>query len=241
MKLTSKKLQPNSIRKLAHQSNLPDWRDGQLADGTNSTKSIDFVDDPAVVFRVAWYAVSYKPGVYLTEYSAPESKGFQGTASFSIGSDLGAIETTISIEEGESKIQIDASGPSEDIVASFLEETVITINEALDKYRVQGTNEKSKVRRALVAKSCWDRMVHLILKKSPLTEIYFQLAHGREMMIKATEGEDLHSVTLGTSGWLSKVENLPRDEPLPGNLATALAKKSVEWKRDTIEVIRRYL
>ncbi len=237
-------LQLNSIRKLAHLSKLPDWRDGQLADGTNSTKSsltIEFVDDPSVVFRVAWYAVSYKPGVYLKEYSAPESKGFQGTASFSIGSDLGAIDTTISIKEGKSKLQIEASGSSEDIVVSFLEEAIATINEALDKYRVQGTNEKSKVRRALVAKTCWDRMVHLILKKSPLNEIYFQLAHGREMMIKATEGEDLHSVTLGTSGWLSKVETLPREEPIPGNLATALAKKSVEWKRDTIEVIRRYL
>jgi hypothetical protein len=215
-----------------------------LAEGTNSTNSslsIDFVDDPAVVFRVAWYAISYKPGVYLTEYSAPESKGFQETASFSIGSDLGALETTISIIEGESKIQIDVSGASEDIVASFLDDAVETINGALDKYRVQGTDEKSKVRRALVAKTCWDRLVYLILKKSPLTEIYFQLAHGREMMIKATEGEDLHSVTLGTSGWLSKVETLPREEPLPGNLATALAKKSVEWKRDTIEVIGRYL
>ncbi|MFW9844750.1 MAG: hypothetical protein ACFFEV_09250, partial [Candidatus Thorarchaeota archaeon] len=182
-----------------------------MADGTNSTKSslsIDFVDDPDVVFRVAWYAVSYKPGVYLTEYSIPESKGFQGTASFSIGSDLGALETTISINEGESKLQIHASGASEDIVSSFLEDTNKTINEALDKYRVQGTNEKSKVRRALVAKTCWDRMVYLILKKKPLAEIYFQLAHGREMMIKATEGEDLHTVTLGTSGWLTKVEDL---------------------------------
>ncbi len=223
---------------------MPDWRDGQLADGTNSplsSLSIDYVDDPAVVFRVAWYAVSFRPGVYLTEYAEPESKSFQGKASFSVGVGEEALEATISIEEGASHIQIDASGPTEDQVQSFLKDTSEVINGALDKYRVQETEQKSRVRRALVAKTCWDRLVYLILKKQPLTEIYYQIAHGREMMIKATEGDDLHPITLSTSGWLSTVEPLPREEPLPGNLSTALAKKSVEWKRDTVEVIQRYL
>ncbi|MHA1907494.1 MAG: putative selenocysteine system protein [Candidatus Thorarchaeota archaeon] len=215
-----------------------------MADGTDassSSLSIDFVDDPAVVFRVTWYAVSYRPGVYLTEYSEPESKSFHGRASFSIGSGGDEIEVSISIAEGASTIQINASGASDESVASFLKDTNDVINGALDKYRVQETDEMSRVRRALVAKTCWDRLVYLILKKHPLTEVYYQLAHGREMMIKATEGGDLHPITLSTSGWLSKIETLPREEPLPGNLATALAKKSVEWKRDTIDVLQRYL
>jgi len=215
-----------------------------LADGTNtdsSSISIDFVDDPAVVFRVAWYAVSRRPGVYLTEYSEPESKEFQGKARFSVEFDGHTLDVTFSIEEGSSQIQFDVSGSSVEPVNAFAEELSTTINEALDKYRVLNTEDKGRVRRALVAKTCWDRLVFLILKKHPMTEVYYQLAHGREMMIKATEGEDLHPITLSTSGWLSKIEPMPRDEPLPGNIAAALAKKSVEWKRDTVEVIQRYL
>jgi len=34
---------------------------------------------------------------------------------------------------------------------------------------------------------------------------------------------------------------MPREEPLPGNVATELAKKSIEWKKETQEVIARYL
>ncbi|MFW9847521.1 MAG: hypothetical protein ACFFF4_00165 [Candidatus Thorarchaeota archaeon] len=215
-----------------------------MADGTNtdsSSISIDFVDDPAVVFRVAWYAVSRRPGVYLTKYSEPESKEFQGNARFSVEINGHTLDVIFSIEEGSSQIQLEVSGSSVEPVNAFAEELSTTINEALDKYRVQNTEDKGRVRRALVAKTCWDRLVYLILKKHPMTEVYYQLAHGREMMIKATEGEDLHPITLSTSGWLSKIEPLPKDEALPGNIAAALAKKSVEWKRDTVEVIQRYL
>jgi hypothetical protein len=62
------------------------------------------------------------------------------------------------------------------------------------------------------------------------------------MMIKATEGEQgVNPLTLTTSGWLANIESLPREEPLPGNIASELAKKSIEWKKGTHEVIRRYL
>jgi len=62
------------------------------------------------------------------------------------------------------------------------------------------------------------------------------------MMIKATEGdEDVNPINLTTSAWLAKIESLPRDEHLPGNIASELAKKSIEWKRGTNEVISRYL
>jgi len=206
-----------------------------------STRSIDYVDESAIVFRVAWYALAIKPGVYLTEYLEPESKTFEGTARFSIGSGNDSMETGISVNEPESIITIDAIGADKDEVETFLTDASAVINTALDKYRVLSTDEKSRVRRALVAKTCWDRLIHMILKKKSLSEIYYQLAHGREMMIKATEGDDIHPITLSTSGWLANVENLPREEPLPGNLATALAKKSIEWKRDTQDVIKRYI
>jgi hypothetical protein len=62
------------------------------------------------------------------------------------------------------------------------------------------------------------------------------------MMIKATEGEEsVPSLTLSTSGWLSRIESLPRDETLPGNIASELAKKSIEWKKETQDIISRYL
>jgi hypothetical protein len=62
------------------------------------------------------------------------------------------------------------------------------------------------------------------------------------MMIKATEGDaTVPPLTLTTSGWLSRIESLPRDQTLPGNIASELAKKSIEWKKETHEVISRYL
>ncbi len=206
-----------------------------------STLAINYVDESDVVFRVAWYALALKPGVYLKEYSKPESQTFDGKVRFSIGSEGNSFEVGISVNEPESIINIDAVGVNKDEIDVYLNDASEVINTALDKYRILSTDEKSRVRRALVAKTCWDRLVHLILKKKPLSEIYYQLAHGREMMIKATEGEAIHPITLSTSGWLANVENLPRDEPLPGNLSTPLAKKSVEWKRDTQDVIKKYL
>ncbi len=207
----------------------------------HASAEIPYVDDPAIVFRVAWYAVASSPGVYLSAYSEPESQEFQGSASFTVRAENNSMEVSLSVVGEKSNIQIKVKGSDEKDLELYLETLSNDINASLDKYRVLGTNQKSRVRRALVAKTCWDRLVYLILKKQPLSEVYFQVAHGREMMIKATEGESLHPITLHTSGWLSQFENLPREDPVPGDLATALAKKSVEWKQDTIEVIKRYI
>ncbi|MFW9918754.1 MAG: hypothetical protein ACFFED_04090 [Candidatus Thorarchaeota archaeon] len=203
--------------------------------------AIPYVDDPSIVFRVAWYAVASSPGVYLSNYSEPESQEFQGSASFTVRTENTSMEVNISVIGEKSNIEIDIKGQNDEELNTYLQELSTEINNSLDRYRVLGTNQKSRVRRALVAKTCWDRLVFLILKKQPLAEVYYQVAHGREMMIKATEGESLHPITLHTSGWLSQFESLPREDPLPGDLATALAKKSVEWKQETIEVIKRYI
>ena len=203
--------------------------------------TLPFVDDPDVVFRVAWYVVGSSPGVYLTNYSEPESEAFEGSVSFSVRRGESEYAVTLSISGGDSNIIIEASGENQVELDDYTKEISDGINSSLDKYRVLGTNQKGRVRRALVAKTCWDRLIHLILKKHPLSEVYYQVAHGREMMIKATEGESIHPITLHTSGWLTQIEKLPREEPLPGDLATALAKKSVEWKQDTVKVIQRYI
>ncbi|MHA2003917.1 MAG: putative selenocysteine system protein, partial [Candidatus Thorarchaeota archaeon] len=111
----------------------------------------------------------------------------------------------------------------------------------VNKYQSLSDEEKGKLRRALVAKTCWDKIVFEILNKAPAGSVYFQLAHGREMIIKATEGEDIHALPLTTSGWLSKIEGVPRDEVLPSSIAMELAKKSVEWKKETQDIIARYI
>ena len=59
---------------------------------------------------------------------------------------------------------------------------------------------------------------------------------------EATEGEEsVPSVTLTTAAWLTKIESLPREETMPGNIASELAKKSIEWKRETQNIISRYI
>ena len=199
-------------------------------------------DESAAVFRIVWYAVASRPNVILEEYSEAESQVFNGAAKFSLQIADEKALVNISVDGANSSIDVDVEGKDEAAVGEFLDELVASLNSALSKYDALPGDDKAKLKRALVAKTCWDRVVHDILKKAPLNDVYTQVAHGREMMIKATEGEDgMHPLTLTTSGWLSRIESLPRDESLPGNIAAELAKKSIEWKKETHEVISRYI
>jgi len=201
-----------------------------------------FTDDSATVFRIAWYSVASKPNVLLEEYSEAESQVFNGAAKFSLRIAGEKAQVNISVDGDKSSIEVGAEGMDEVAVGIFLDDLVTSLSDALSKYDSLPGEDKAKLKRALVAKACWDRVVREILNKAPLSDVYVQVAHGREMMIKAIEGDNgMYPLTLSTSGWLSKIESLPREEPLPGNIASELAKKSIEWKRETQEVISRYL
>ncbi len=208
---------------------------------SNATSKIPYVADSAVVFRISWYAIASAPRVYLKEYSEAETKDFEGTATFQSESDETHFIVKLLVQESSSTITLEISGEKDKVVSKYLDNLTSSLNTHLDKYVVLGTDAKAKLRRALVAKTCWDRIVYLIFQKRPLSEIYFQLAHGREMVIKATEGEDMAPITLSTSGWLSRTENLSRDEHLPADIATSLAMKAVEWKKETQAIIARYI
>ena len=199
-------------------------------------------DESAAVFRIVLYSVASKPNVYLEEYSETESKDFNGVAKFSLQIAGEKASVNIAVDGSKSSVGIDAEGKDEVAVSGYLDGLLESLNDALSKYQSLPEDDKARLKRALVAKTCWDRMIHDILNKSPLGDVYVQVAHGREMMIKATEGEEgMHPLTLTTSGWLSRIESLPRDEALPGNIASELAKKSIEWKKETQEVIGRYI
>ncbi|MCK5264854.1 MAG: hypothetical protein KAR03_04540 [Candidatus Thorarchaeota archaeon] len=199
-------------------------------------------EDSAAVFRVVWYAIASKPNVILEEYSEAESTIFQGNAKFSLQIAGEKAFASIKVDEKDSSVEISAQGKDEVALKVYLDDIMESFEDSINKFKSLPEEDKSKLRRALVAKTCWDRMVYKILKKAPQSEVYYQVAHGREMMIKATEGEGgVHPLTLTTSGWLANIESLPHEEPLPGNIASELAKKSVEWKKGTLEVISRYL
>ena len=199
-------------------------------------------DESAAVFRITWYSVASKPNVILEEYREAESQVFNGEAKFSLRIAGEKALVNISVDGSKSSVGVEAEGKDEVAVGVFLDDLVGSLNDAFSKYDSLPSDDKAKLKRALVAKTCWDRVVREILNKAPLSDVYVQVAHGREMMIKAVEGEDgMHPITLTTSGWLSKIESLPRDETLPGGIASELAKKSIEWKRETQEVIGRYL
>ena len=208
---------------------------------SKATSKIPYVADSAVVFRIAWYAIASAPSVYLKEYSEAESKDFEGTAAFQAESDEAHFIVKLLVQELSSTIAIEILGENYKVVSKYLDELTSSLTANLDKYVVLGTDAKGKLRRALVAKTCWDRIIYLIFQKRPLSEIYFQLAHGREMMIKATEGENMAPISLSTSGWLSRTENLNHEEVLPTDFATSLAMKAVEWKKETQAVISRYI
>ncbi|MFW9793719.1 MAG: hypothetical protein ACFFEE_05435 [Candidatus Thorarchaeota archaeon] len=210
---------------------------------TEVSRALNFTSiDPAVVFRLAWYAVASKPNLLLEEHSEAESQDFLGSAKFSLKIGGEAAHVTIQVNESKSSVEMIAQGLEEGALSAYLDDHQGTLNDILTKYQALPEEDKSKLRRALVAKTCWDRVVKEILNKSPAGDVYIQVAHGREMMIKATEGENgVFPATLTTAAWLTKIEPLPRDETLPGNIASELAKKSIEWKKETQDIIRRYI
>jgi len=203
--------------------------------------SIPYVDDPSVVFRIAWYTVASAPRTYLKEYRDPGGEDFEGMAIFQSETDDSHFLIQLLVDESAKSIEMGAAGESEKEISSYIESKNERLNVHLDKYRLLSTDVKSKLRRALVAKTCWDKLIFLILNKKSLSEIYYQIAHGREMIIKATEGETMQPISLSTSGWLSKIEKLDREEPLPGDLTTPLAMKAVEWKKETHVIISRFI
>ena len=199
-------------------------------------------EDSAAVFRVAWYAIASKPNVLLEDYKEAESTTFQGDAKFSLQIAGEKAFASVKVDEEESSVELNAQGKDEVALKVYLDDIMERLEDSLAKFKALPEDDKAKLRRALVAKTCWDRVVYKILKRAPLSEVYFQVAHGREMMIKATEGEEtVNPLTLTTSAWLANIEKLPREEQIPGNIAAELAKKSIEWKKGTHEVIRRYL
>ncbi|MFX1261586.1 MAG: hypothetical protein ACFFAZ_05830 [Promethearchaeota archaeon] len=212
----------------------------EIGDKIEISKTISYdMPDSSVVFRLAWYVVASKPGVLLNEYSEAESQIYKGKAIFS--SKEANADVRIWVEEAQRSVEITGWGTEQDQLEEYLNEVAASVESSVGKYQSLSDEEKGKLRRALVAKTCWDKIVFEILNKAPAGTVYFQLAHGREMIIKATEGEDIHALPLTTSGWLTRIEGMPRDEALPSSIAMELAKKSVEWKKETQDIIARYI
>ncbi len=194
-----------------------------------------------VVFRLAWYAAAGTSGVRLTDYSEAESQVFEGKAMFTTKID--EEETTIRVWVDEAKTSVEIAVWTEDESTAKAQAEVIEsrLLDSIEKYHILAEADQKKLDRSLVAKMCMDKIVYYILNNHPVSDIYYQVAHGREMMIKATEGEDLSPVALSTAGWLARIEGLPRDEKMPAELATELAKKSIEWKKQVHQFIGKYL
>ena len=197
--------------------------------------------EPSVVFKIAWYHVSSKPGVVLKEYSEAESKLFKGKAIFNVKLDDEEMAVRIWVEEAHRSLEVAAWGDDEKPIGEYLDTIMKEVENSAEKYLKLEESDQQRIRRALIAKTCWDRVVYEILSKAPANAAYIQVAHGREMMIKATEGLDFDPITLTTSAWLTKIEPLPREEPLPAEIAKELAMKTVEWKKDTSHLISQYI
>ncbi len=194
------------------------------------------------MFRIVWYAAALRPGVILVDHSEAESKTLDASAEFQLDLDGKRVSLQAHIRGDDRSVELTVSG---DVDGSALESYVDGLTQEIEslikKFAAMDEATQQRVDRALLAKACWDRVIAGVLKKSPSSDIYFQLAHGREMIIKATEGEDVPPMALTTSSWISNIESLPQDEPLPASVATDLAKKCVEWKKETLEILRRYL
>jgi hypothetical protein len=197
--------------------------------------------DPSVVFKIAWYHVTSTPGVVLKEYSEAESKLFKGKAMFNVKIDDEEMAVRIWVEEAHRSLEVAAWGQDEKALGDYLDGLMKKVETSAEKYLKLDEADQQRIRRALIAKTCWDRVVHEVLSRASANNVYIQVAHGREMMIKATEGLEFDPLTLTTSAWLTKLEPLPREESLPAEIAKEIALKSVEWKKDTMRLISQYI
>jgi hypothetical protein len=193
------------------------------------------------MFKLAWYTVASKPGVLLVDYKEEESQDFRAEATFETKIAGEPATVRILIEEAHGSASVSAWSKDEAAVRLYLETLVEVALSYLTKYSSLAEGDQQKLKKVLMAKTCFDRIPYKVLNKASVSEVYFQVAHGREMVIKATEGEDTHPVALTTSGWLAKMERMPRDAGMPGGFATELAKKSIEWKKGVQGLIEKYL
>jgi hypothetical protein len=214
----------------------------EIDDEIKATRTESFErTEPSVLFKIAWYHVTSRPGVVLKEYSEAESKLFKGKAIFDVNLDGEKMAVRVWVEEAHRSIEVAAWGDDDAALGDYLDGLLKEVETSAEKYLKLEEDNQQRVRRALIAKTCWDRVVHEILSKASANEVYIQVAHGREMMIKATEGLEFDPITLTTSAWLTKLEPLPREEPLPADIAKEVALKTVEWKKDTTHLIGQYI
>jgi hypothetical protein len=214
----------------------------KIDDRIKASKTIRYdIAEPSVVFRIAWYVVTSQPGTLLSEYSEPESPIFKGKVIFTTTTGGVKVRLQVSVDDAQKSIDLTVFGGSQAVITRYVNDLAVALDSSLRKYRGIADKDKNKLRRALLAKTCWDKVVYGVLSKSPLSEIYVNLSHGREMMVQATEGEEMHPLTLTTEAWLTRIESLPRDKTLPADIATELAKRTIEWKKETNSVISRYL
>ncbi len=198
--------------------------------------------EPPLVFRLAWYIVSLHPGARLVTETEAESQTFVGEAKFVAKINNQEVAIDCKVDEGDSSIAITVHGNDESTLTEIADKTIENIQQVLDKYAKLDEDLQFRLSKALVAKCCVDRIVYHVLKNSPTSDIYFQVAHAREMMIKATTGQDeVNPMIISAGGWLQKIESLSQDEKMPANIAKEIALKSVEWKNQIYEFIGQYL
>ncbi len=194
-----------------------------------------------VVFKIGWHVVTSRPGVVLDDYHESESTSFSGRALFSTKIDNEPLTFRLGVDGAMRTVELAVWARANQIGEPLLNEFVENMQTSLSKYTTLSEEQKQRVLRALLAKMSLDRLIHCILTKSPKNEIYFHLAHSREMIITATAGEEFQPLLLSISAWIQRLEKLASDAPLPAEDATDLAKKALEWKRDTRALISRYI
>ncbi len=198
--------------------------------------------EPPLVFRLAWYVSSSFPGARLIKETKAESQVFVGEAQFFVKIDDKEALESCKVDESDSSVKISVLGNDETTINKTAETIESGISQALTKVKSLDEDRQTRLSKALVAKCCVDRIVYHVLNNSPTSDIYFQVAHAREMMIQATAGDDeVNSLALSTAGWLSRIEPLPRDEKMPSNIAKEIALKSVEWKNQIHSFIKQFI
>ncbi len=183
-----------------------------------------------IAFRLAWHILTNIEHSYLGKYSDEHSTN-RHAIFILLDSDKKII---MSLETEDSIIKIKLKGEDKNRIKTIEDNIVQQVSDIIEEYKTYSVDKANRVRMAIIGEIALDKLISDIIKNENLTNLQYNLAHAREMMIKSVT--TFHPITLEISGWLTKLKEYLNTE-IPQDYLKDLATKSKQWKKQVSKII----
>ncbi len=186
--------------------------------------------DLDIAFRLAWHILTNIEHSYLGKYSDEHS--LNRHAIFVLID--GDKKIIMSLETGEDKLILKLKGENEQRIKDIEDNIAQQIAESIEDYKTYDEDKSNRIRMAIIGEIALDKLISDVIKNENLTNLQYNLAHAREMMIKSVT--TFHPITLEISGWLTKLREYLNSE-IPEQYLKDLMVKSKQWKKEASKII----